>query len=206
MSYTNACFISYKRPPQRVHQRSTLQGPRYRHLWAEFADAFQRKLEGVLSTHLPVYRDDRLSPGDPYPQTLAENLCKSVCMVALIVPEYFESAWCTAEWTAMESFEQKRLGRGATNQLIFPVICTGDPIMLRPKFGRRQEVDLRYIVNPATQLNSVRARNEIIKIATKIDGLIRTIPSADIDCDDYSLNVGSDISSPQVTEPSPFER
>jgi hypothetical protein len=127
-------------------------------------------------------------------------------MIALVVPEYFESNWCSAEWKAMTSLEEKRLGKGMF-QLIFPVICTGDPATLRPKFGPRTDVDLRDIVSPAKQMDSVRTLTKIRSIAEKINNLAKTLPASNIDCNAYSLGkIGPDVSVPEFHEPSPFQR
>jgi hypothetical protein len=49
--------------------------------------------------------------------------------------------------------------------------------------------------------------NLIRSIAEKINVLARTVPAPDIDCDAYSLAVvGPDISTPELGEPSPFQR
>jgi hypothetical protein len=204
MAYKHACFISYKRPPRRLTQGQTLLGrPRSRHLWIEFAEAFQETLDKYL-THLPSFRDQHLQPGDDYPQELATNLCKSVCMVALIVPEYFESAWCRAEWRAMELWEEKRHEKGRA-QLIIPIICTGDPNLLEAKIHPRQAIDLRYIVSPNRQMSSIRTLTTIRDVADKINNLAKILPVVDIDCEAYSLGaVGSDLSTPEFREPSPF--
>jgi hypothetical protein len=205
MNYANACFISYKRPPQRLSRRSALGKPQSKHLWIEFAEVFQKRLDKYLTTNLPSFRDEHLQPGDDYPRALAVNLCESMCMVALVVPEYFESSWCNAEWEAMASLEEKRLGKGKF-QLIFPVICTGDPAILRPRFGPRIDVDLRDIVSPAKQMDSVRTLTKIRSIAEKINNLARTLPVTDFDCSAYSLGtVGPDFSNPKFKEPSPFQ-
>jgi TIR domain len=206
MTYQNACFISYKRPPQRSHRHLSLGKPTPKHLWVEFAEVFQEKLDKYLTTNFPSFRDEHLQPGADYPRELAVNLCKSVCMVALVVPEYFESSWCKAEWMAMASWEEKRVGKGRA-QLIFPVICTGEADMLRERFGPRLDVDLRHIVSPVKQMNSINTLRKIRGIAERINSLAKTVPPPDIDCDTYSLGiVGPDVNTPEVSEPSPFRR
>src|SRR5215217_7028588 len=168
MAYANACFISYKRPPQ---WGNNFPGPaparQLRHLWLEFAETFQDRLNQVLSTSIPSYRDSAIDPGQPYPQVLSKNLCQSICMVALLVPEYLESSWCKAEWKAMEKLEQERLG-GGQQGLIIPVIFRGDPKRLQAFFGTREAVDLRSVVDPSTQLRLISNRRKIEAIAAKI--------------------------------------
>src|SRR5215470_13136600 len=182
MAYEHACFISYKRPPKRAAQPAALSAKAPgNHLWLEFAEAFQIRLDKYLTTHVGSYRDEALQPGTDYTTDLANNLCKSMCMVALVVPEYFESKWCTAKWSAMEDFEKVRLGPGK-HGLIFPIICTGDPELLKPRFGPRKEVDLREIVSPSRQLSSIRSLTKIQSVANQINALAKTLPAPDMDC------------------------
>jgi len=206
MSYRYSCFISYKRPPQRLGRRQVTLGKLPpKHLWLEFAEAFQYRLDQYL-TVIPSFRDDHLQPGDDYPRELATSLCQSACLVALVVPEYFESAWCKTEWAAMASWEKIRTGNERA-QLIFPIICTGDPSVLRPKFGSRLDIDLRDIVSPTKQMSSIKTLTKIRSIAEKINSLAKTLPSPLVDCDAYSFGVvGPDVSTPEFGELSPFGR
>ena len=206
MGYNHACFISYKRPPKKKDVGGLAPAkPPKPHFWLQFAEEFQRQLEPYLNTTVRSFRDEQLQPGSNYPSDLSVNLCRSVCMVALVVPEYFESPWCTAEWNAMAAFEAKRLGQGK-HGLIIPVTCVGDPDTLRPLFGPRQDVDLRNIVNPIKQLSSIRSLTKIKAIADTVNKLAKTVPAPDIECDNFSLGVGADEMKPMLDEPSPFSR
>src|SRR5207249_4861575 len=91
MPYAYACFISYKRPPKRTVPAEDVAParPPKPHIWLQFAEAFQIQLDQFLTTHERSFRDDALAPGTDYPRGLAKNLCRSRCMVALVVPEYF---------------------------------------------------------------------------------------------------------------------
>jgi hypothetical protein len=100
MAYKYACFISYKRPPNWLSQAGALGAPAP-HVWSDFAEAFQQRLNYYLTTPVPSFLDVKLQPGTNFRETLAQNLCHSFCMVALVVPQYFESPWCNAEWNAM---------------------------------------------------------------------------------------------------------
>ncbi len=208
MGYSFACFISYKRPPRLVTPPNVLPGPQPKHLWLQFAEAFESQLKTFLNLHIPVFRDEYLRPGTEYPGEFARNLCKSVCMVALVVPEYFESRWCRAEWEAMKSLESGRLGAGKVG-LIIPVICVGDRAALEPFFENRQGFDLAGIVSPARQLNSVRNRAKIQSIADIINRYSRSLTGPAMDCDAFSLKMGPDEMkrdeiAPRIAEPSPF--
>jgi len=86
MAFSVACFISYKRPPTLLNPPTLLPRPAGKHLWLQFAEVFEAKLAGFLNTNIPIFRDVSLQPGLDYPREFARNLCRSVCMVALVVP------------------------------------------------------------------------------------------------------------------------
>jgi hypothetical protein len=202
--YSFACFISYKRPPKVVRPPGLLPQREVKHLWMQFAEAFEETLAQFLNTRIPIFRDDYLWPGSAYPAELSSRLCKSVCMVALVVPEYFESKWCRAEWDAMRAFEEDRLGPGK-HGLLIPVLCVGDPVALEPLFGTRLHFDLRNIVSPAKQLSTVRNRTTIQNIANIINHHAKTpLPPKKIDCETFSLGIEPEEISPKFSEPSPF--
>jgi hypothetical protein len=92
--YQHSCFISYKHPP------ALSVADVSRHFWMEFITSFQERLESFRRIGLAAYRDDQLQsvPGTRYPQELSRRFCRSVCLIAILVPEYLESSWCRAEW------------------------------------------------------------------------------------------------------------
>ena len=72
MTYVNACFINYKRPPKKVNQRASAARNPTKHVWLQFVETFQRLLGERLKTELDIYWDDMLQhdPGKPYPDEL----------------------------------------------------------------------------------------------------------------------------------------
>ena len=123
MSFEHACFVSY------VHPEA--QG--------ELAARFINDLSGALDSELSGWMRERcfvdrsgLRAGMLYNQALAGALCKSVCMIAVYTPHYFDlqHTYCAQEYLAMEMIEQKRLTRLAQQQgyqgLIIPVILRGE--------------------------------------------------------------------------------
>jgi len=197
MAYSFACFISYKRPPERNDGPDTKPPIRL-----QFSRAFQKLLDQFLDTNVISFRDEDLPPGARYPAALSQNLCRSMCMVALVVPEYFESSWCMAEWNAMATFEKKRLGPNK-HGLIFPVTCGGNPATLRPLYSPYQDAgDFRDIVAPVKQLDSVRSRKKIKLIADQINYLAKSLPPPE--CDNFSLNLGPEEINPRIKEPATF--
>src|SRR6516165_6766347 len=171
MDYDYACFISYKRPPKPVYPSGVTPPKATKHIWLQFAEAFEEKLSPYLTTRIGIFRDEYLQPGIDYQKQISQSLCRSVCMVALVVPEYFESKWCVAEWLAMQDLEEKRLGRGK-QELIIPVVCVGEFETLENYLGTRlaKAFDIRNIVSPSRQLNTLTNLRKIEAIARMING------------------------------------
>ena len=188
-----ACFISYKHPP------------RPRHLWFEFVQKFQEELAFFLSTELPIYWDNNLNSraGVKYPQELSEKLCKSVCMVVVLVQEYQESNWCRAEWKAMEELEEKRLGRNHKQGLIIPVLLKGDKTQAQEFAKHRQIVELQ-VLRPKVLKTSKKYSKVINDIAEQIDKLVRDLDDKCDDCSDFKIPVEKEVlSSQDLNEPDP---
>jgi TIR domain len=195
--FAYASFISYKHPPATAAKRGV------RHYWIEFIECFQERLAAYLSIDLPLYRDPQLDmePGAPYPRELAEALCRSACMVAILVPDYLESDWCLSEWRAMESLEARRLGPGKAG-LIIPVIFRGEPEELRQIYGTRQRVDLRCVQRPAVDLNTKSSRRQLETIATRISKLVKSLDDPCEYCATFEIMRVQEAM--QVRDPSPF--
>lgn len=118
--FENACFISY------THSDPT----------QEVVEAFEKALAVQVALYLPrlrVFRDrGRLRVGDFFDPELAEQLCRSVCMVLLFNPCYFDRdhPYCAREYKAMEKLEAQRRGllpdEHRTRGLILPVVMRAD--------------------------------------------------------------------------------
>ena len=108
--YLHSCFISYKHPP------AADSLPAAGHFRLNFVEAFEERVNYYRQIALTTYRDVRLraAGGVHYPVELARSLCRSVCMIAVLSPDYMESAWCRAEWQAMEDLEQNEKLTGWT--------------------------------------------------------------------------------------------
>ncbi len=120
MSFEYACFISYR------HGLS----PGYQKIY----ESFRRQLAVQVELYLPgmqVYFDtDRLRGGDFFNRALALALCRSVCMISLFNPYYFDPRhpYTAREYQAMVSLERQRLPllpNGSWKGLIIPVVLRG---------------------------------------------------------------------------------
>ena len=97
-----------------------------------------------------IAKDDQMETGVRWPERLAEMHAGSRCMVAILSPEYFRSAWCESEWRAMCARE-KLVGmatKGRTRGLIFPVLFCGDTSVLPKEAASRQWVDFTRLNFP----------------------------------------------------------
>jgi len=194
--FQHSCFISYKHPL--VHDKLQV----HKHYWMEFVTAFQEKLENYLTVGLSTYRDEdlRAQPGIRYPAELARNLCQSVCMIAILVPEYMESDWCVGEWRGMQELERMRnVGAG---DFIIPVLFRGDPERTREFVGSRLFIDFRHIYRPRTDLNTRDSRRTLENIAERVADLAKQISPSD--CNAFVIDVGEDVAKPRLDDPSPL--
>jgi len=196
----NACFISYKHPPDAP------DGPRvYTHFWTEFIDAFQNRLQSYLTVNPKIYWDPQLRkvPGSTYPQELSRSLCRSACLIAILVPEYMESTWCLAEWNAMEQLATSRIGGKSAPTHIIPLLFRGSKDQAEAFVGDHILVDFRHITSPARDLGAKRNRETMESIATQIDEAVRRL--TDIEpCDNFAIPIGQELTHRAFDDPDPL--
>lgn len=194
-AFEHACFISYKRPPI---------GAPERHFYRQFVLALRDRLEYYLPTNIRSFLDEDADPGASYPIELSRKLCKSVCFVAVLTPEYLDSSWCQAEWRAMIDFEAKRLVREQFG-LVIPVVLRGELKQWETLYNRKP-VDLR--VDVPGQLSNIKRSIAIKQIADIVAKFVETIGSAGADCQNFRLSVDltSDVLRPSAsfTDPNPL--
>jgi len=196
--YEHSCFISYKHPPQ--HDGADV----IRHFWMEFIVEFQARLDAYTTIGLSTYRDDRLRsrPGTKYPTELSTRLCRSVCLIAILVPEYLESSWCLAEWKAMERLELERATASPCDGFIIPVLFRGEDDKFSDLCGVREYSDFRHVARPRSQLDTIRARQQVEAIARRVSELSKSQPSTD--CNQFLIESGKEVISPSSSDPSPL--
>src|SRR5215472_15214398 len=123
MSLKNACYISYRHGQFELMQEFI----------ADFRIALCFELEPILHSR-SVYLDrERLSGGEFYDHSLAQNLYESATMVLIYTPTYFDAAnpYCAREYSAMLVLERGRLdrllacGSAVNHGLIIPVVLRG---------------------------------------------------------------------------------
>jgi len=198
--YQHSCFISYKHSP-RFSGGSGVSS----HFWEEFVKAFKERLESRLTIGLSAYWDDglRSAPGVKYPSELAQRLCRSVCMIAILVPEYFESSWCLAEWKAMERLEEERTANTSSISFIIPILYRGDRTKAEEFCGPRGCTDFTNIYKPATQLNTIDSRRIFEDIGRQVSSLARI--KSPTDCSKFIIYDGEEVIQPSLyDDPDPL--
>jgi hypothetical protein len=192
-AYDHACFISYTRSGKEARSSDYFHG--------EFAKAFERMLRKFLGSAPEPYRDDQLRPGEHYPTHLWQRLCRSACLVAIIVPEYFDHEWCRNEWQTMERLERQRLGKGR-KELIIPILLRGDRAT-EERCGERQFENFRHLYGPR-QLDNVSYRKQVDRIADEIKRICRQ-PAQPWDCEKAMNDVGAPVEPSGGGAPNPME-
>lgn len=122
MPFEHACFVSYRHPDA--------QG--------DLAERFIEDLSGALQSELGAWMNERLfvdrnrmRAGTLFNPALATALCRSICMIVIYTPHYFdaEHSYCAREYRAMEKLEEVRLARLPEQQrhggLIIPIVLRG---------------------------------------------------------------------------------
>jgi hypothetical protein len=195
--YQHSCFISYKHFPEPDSLAAA------QHFELEFVEAFERKVDFFRQITLWTYRDAQLRsrPGVHYPAELAHKLCRSVCMIAVLTPEYMESKWCRAEWQAMERLEEARK-IGTTDGCIIPIYRGGDSKKAEEFCGTRQLLDFSKVVAPKTQLDMVWSRQTLKAIGVQVARLAARV--SPVDCTDFSIDVGEEVARPTHDDPDPL--
>jgi hypothetical protein len=184
MAYEYCCFVSYP------HGQDNVLVP--------FVDDFVEGLKKEIysQTRKQVWFDKFMKGGYRIDDEIGPDICKSVCMIVLYTPLYFdtEHTYCARELKAMEDLEEQRLkllkdrGKG----LIIPVVLRGEkkfPIALREKRLYYVFSDIEFN-NPADKIREKYSK-EIKEMAEYIldrcDLLDEASKAAPHDCDAYFL-------------------
>lgn len=113
LGYEYHCFISW--PHNKIDPR--LQS---------FVKRVKEELEKELSNQIlepRIFLDlHDIKVGEVWSSRLYSSLCKSMAMVAICTPMYYESEWCSREWTMMSDLSRKRLPRERHLSNILPII------------------------------------------------------------------------------------
>ena len=193
MPFDKSCFISYRPIPSNDY-KATLQD-------------FYKELEGEILYWLTLnsYVDLQRTDSDFVNQTLAATLCRSVCMVVLYIPPYFDLNYthCAREYKAMEDLEAKRMALlGHTDKktqgLIIPIIFRGwdDSFPDEIKKERTCYNFEPYLIGKKLSKHR-KVKEEISKIAKYIFGRYQALRSVRPDpcgtCTGFSYPSATDV-------------
>jgi hypothetical protein len=113
-----SCFISHR----------SSQWPLMQWFVIDFYKSLSSEIELLMGSDLKVFLDIKcLKGGVNFEKAIAESLCKSLCMVMIYTPTYFNknNRFCAREYRAMELLEQQRLIVTGNQGLIIPVVLRG---------------------------------------------------------------------------------
>jgi hypothetical protein len=171
-------------------------------VWEEFVEGLARGIRKFPEVP-PPYFDEGLKrqPGIMYPPELSSRLCKSVCLIAVLQPEYLESRWCLEEWRAMERLEVQRLGAGRRG-LIIPIVRRGNLQLFTNLAGDRQLLDLSRVVAPLREFDNIKYRRIVQDIVNRIQTVLQSLPEPD--CTQFLIQGPEERLPPRAPDPSPF--
>jgi hypothetical protein len=113
-------------------------------------------------------------------------------MIAVLSPDYMESAWCRGEWQAMEELEKAR-NIDKVDGCIIPILFRGKIEKVQEFVGDRQLLDFR-IDKPGIQLRTIYNSQRLEAIGERVARLARY--ASPVDCTDFSIPVGEDTDTP----------
>ncbi len=134
------------------------------------ATTLKQSLEEILKSKIPetynIFLDkDSLSTNSLIDDSIAEAICQSLCMIAIIGPAYGVPRYCLREFAAMEDLEKRRLellhGRDSeTKSLIIPVILRGigfmpDKIIKRKHFDFSHYISIKFSRKDLNQIEMI---------------------------------------------------
>ncbi len=194
MPFEHACFISYRRGQFELTRR--------------FIEELIRALKNHIEPYMNegVYFDETgLQGGDFFDEGLADALCKSVCMILVFTPKYFDQkhTFCAREYLAMERLEEKRLKLGEQQidrkrGLIIPIIFRGSDHLPAEIKTQRHFYDFSgYTLVEPEITNNERYVNTIEQIAQRIYELYKSFSALPddpcSDCNGFSLPTAIEI-------------
>lgn len=141
----------------------------------EAAKEIRDGLVGRLSDSIPepsVFLDvTNVTGGAIWPDDLKRALCKSVTMVAICVPIYYDPShpWCGLEWAAMDVLNRRRVSRSEFNSIIPVMVRTGN---LPAAVSEIQPVDVSGVLTSGARYFSTKPfRQKLEEIMQRIESV-----------------------------------
>ena len=156
MSYEYDIFLSYQRNPETL-----------RWITQHLVPLLNLRLKLELGRDLSVFIDENIESGTDWPLELATALSNSRILIPLWTRTYFNSPWCTEEFSHMIAREKETSRRNTENRyvLVIPVIIH-DCETLSKDISHIQHFEIRRCFNVRMSRESPRAEelDEIIGI------------------------------------------
>jgi hypothetical protein len=206
MLFHHGCFISYRRD-QTIVQRFV----------KDLAQGLSFELAPLLD--LGVFVDESAVAQQPFDESMAGAICRSVCMIVVFTPTYFSQTnlYCAREFRAMEDVERRRLKAIDSSErhkgLIIPVVLRGADQMPRELKQRNFLNFDRYMLGDNRIYRSPGFQKSLREIAEYIYDRYRLFEqhelNLDMECNDFRLPAEEEVrhwltSMPAVSPPSPF--
>lgn len=141
-------------------------------------------LIGLMDEHPKIFVDDQIESGSAWPESLANALHRSRCLVSLWTPPYFQSKWCMAEWHSFRKRERE-LGLGTPENpagLVYPIVYS-DRDCFPDEAKRTQYRDLSKFNYPELVFKESKLylefHDEVQKIAEELTTLFKRTPDWD---------------------------
>jgi len=188
MAYEYCCFISYP------HGQQDVLVP----IVKDFVQGLEREIGAQIRQ--PVWFDRSLRGGSLIDPAISTGICKSVCMIMIYTPLYFdkEHTYCAQELKAMQDLEQERLKdfTDKSKGLIIPIILRGEK-KFPEKMKTRKFYDFtNYLFNGSSKKLRQAYAAQIREIAAYIidccDVLENASGAISHDCDKYGLPTSED--------------
>jgi hypothetical protein len=149
MGFRYACFISHR------HAEGELLNTAIDELYIALKDELEAYV-GKNSVYCDKY--DK-KPGEFFPENISSALYRSVCMIAVYTPTYFDikNTCCAREFSAMKKLEEQRLERlnleVKKDGLIIPIVIRGLRYLPPEIKNRRQYFDFERFKLSRTKMN-----------------------------------------------------
>ncbi len=164
--YEYHCFISWPH----TKSRELTQCAR------KVKEAIEESLALSIARPKVFWDESEIYGGANWQETLLRSLCKSVAMVSICAPIYYDPShpWCGLEWAAMHGLSRKRIPRAGFNTII-PILVKEDDAM--PKtISQIQCINISGLMASSRQYHLTNEfRHKIAQIVAHIERIAQTL-------------------------------
>src|ERR1041384_923033 len=157
-----------------------------------------------------VFIDERITGGAKWPDQLKHALCKSVTMVAICAPLYYdtEHPWCGLEWAAMDVLNNKRIPAAEFHSII-PVLTRNDHA-LPDVVSQLKYIDVSGVFTTGRRYFSTKEfRQKLGQIVQRIESVAEALANKNsvAQCDQFEMpNASAFLGYSRTTRPLLFRK